>query len=302
MSAQAGSQLRPVGRSGGVLCIGRLYCDLVFGGIDGAPAAGTESFATQLRLSPGGGACITSAWLEALGRRAWLCSTLPSGPFTDAITGELALSGPDLSLCSMADPTDDPQVTVVLPHGADRSFVTRRAGPAATLPEALEIEPLPLSHLHIGELATLVEMPEILSLARDLGLTISLDCGWDDSLSRDDVLPLIQGVDVFLPNRTEQAWLGSLDIPLRTAPLTVVKMGADGAKAYCPSGEGYVAGEPADVVDATGAGDAFNAGFLHSWIDGIAVPDCIARGNYCGRQAIGALGGTGALRGEMRDI
>jgi len=295
MTSGIGTQIRAVGRSGGVLCIGRLYCDLVFGGIDGAPAPGTENFAQSLHLAPGGGACISASWLVAQGRPAWLCATLPSGPFTDAITGDLTRSGPDLSLCSPADPRDDPQVTVVLPSGTDRSFVTRRSGPAATLPDLSELAELPLAHLHIGELATLVEMPEILPFAREAGLTISLDCGWDDAFSRDQIVSLIKAVDIFLPNRTEQAWLDSIGVPLRTAPLTVVKMGAEGATAYSPAGEMLVAGEPADTVDATGAGDAFNAGFLHAWLDGRTVPECMAQGNHCGRLAIGAVGGTGAL-------
>ena len=295
MSMHMGSQLRTVGRAGGVLCIGRLYCDLVFSGIDGAPAPGTGEFAQGITLMPGGGACITSAWLVAQGRPAWLCATLPSGPFTDAITGELMRAGADLSLCSPADPATDPQATVLIPPGADRSCVTRRSGPAATLPDADDLSSLPVSHVHIGELATLVQMPEILTLARDAGLTVSLDCGWDDSLTRAEVLSLIQGVDVFLPNRTEQAWLDRIGVPLGTAPLTVVKLGADGAAGHCPLGHQHVPGEPTNVVDATGAGDAFNAGFLHSWIDGNPVPDCIVQGNHCGRMAVGAMGGTGAL-------
>ncbi len=291
----SGAQLRSVGRDGGVLCIGRLYCDLVFSGIDGPPTSGTELFAPGLSLAPGGGAAITAAWLSALKREAYLCATLPTGPFTEAITGDLAQLGPDLSLCSPSDPTDDPQVTVVLPDGQDRSFITRRSGPAATLPESEYLEEISLTHLHIGELTTLVEMPEILDLAKELGLTISLDCGWDDSLMADQVRPLISCVDVFLPNRTEQAWLDSIGVPLRTAPLTVVKQGPDGAHAWCPRGEAHVPANPAVVVDATGAGDAFNAGFLDGWLAGRPVPECMALGNKCGGLAIGSVGGTGAL-------
>lgn len=300
----SGAQLRPVGRDGGVLCIGRLYCDLVFSGIDGPPAQGTELFAPGLRLAPGGGAAITAAWLAALGREAYLCATLPTGPFTEAITGDLAQLGPDLSLCSPSDPGNDPQVTVVLPDGADRSFITRRSGPAATLPETEYVEEISLSHLHVGEMTTLVEMPEILDLAQDLGLTVSLDCGWDDSLTRDEVLPLIARVDVFLPNRAEQAWLESIGVPLRTAPLTIVKQGADGAGAWCPRGQAHVPVEAVEVTDATGAGDAFNAGFLDGWLAGLPVPECLLQGNKCGALAVAAVGGTGALMqgGQVRSL
>jgi sugar/nucleoside kinase (ribokinase family) len=44
-------------------------------------------------------------------------------------------------------------------------------------------------------------------------------------------------------------------------------------------------------VDTTGAGDAFNSGFIHSWLDGVNIQGCLLRGNECGAKAVSGIGG-----------
>ncbi|MFT5047719.1 MAG: sugar/nucleoside kinase (ribokinase family), partial [Porticoccaceae bacterium] len=67
-------------KSAGVLCVGRVYCDIIFTGIDNFPKLGEEKFATGVSLHAGGGAYITAAYLASLGRPVSLLATLPSGP------------------------------------------------------------------------------------------------------------------------------------------------------------------------------------------------------------------------------
>ena len=51
-----------------------------------------------------------------------------------------------------------------------------------------------------------------------------------------------------------------------------------------------------DVIDTTGAGDAFNAGFLHLWLNGAEPADCLAAAIEAGTRSVQAPGGTGSLQ------
>ncbi|MFT4618919.1 MAG: sugar/nucleoside kinase (ribokinase family) [Sulfitobacter sp.] len=279
----------------GVVCVGRLYCDLIFTDVPRLPTMGTEVYAGGFGLHAGGGACITAAHLAAHGRQSHLSSFLPSGPFGPTMKSEIKAAGVHLDLSRGADPDLPLQVTAALVGTEDRAFVTNRAGPAAPRLRAEQLREAGIAHMHIGELATLIEMPELLNLARGAGLTVSLDCSWDESIVATDAAQLIAAVDVFLPNAAEAARLTEMGIVAPFAPLTVIKDGANGASAWKAGREVHVAAERVKPVDTTGAGDAFNAGFLHAWLDGRALAECLSAGNHAGARAIGMRGGFGPL-------
>jgi sugar/nucleoside kinase (ribokinase family) len=75
----------------------------------------------------------------------------------------------------------------------------------------------------------------------------------------------------------------------------VVKRGAEGASALAPEGWIDAPATRVPVVDSTGAGDAFIAGFVAGWLDGRPMPACLALGNACGAVAVGRVGGAGRL-------
>ncbi len=278
-----------------VLCAGRLYCDLVFANTPRLPTAGTEVFAENLSLHAGGGAYITGASLVALGHPVWQFSVLPAAPFDRTVLADMAEHGITATACEPAATGVDPQITVAIASAGDRAFLTRADGPA--IPDPINLDFTDFSHLHIGELRTLQETPALLDYARAAGLTVSLDCGWQDEFDA-SAAALIAKVDVFLPSECEATALVSVGIPEVCAPLTVVKCGKNGARARLKTESTWThsASEPVDVLDATGAGDSFNAGFLSCWLQGAALADCLAKGNACGAAAVQALGGAGYLR------
>lgn len=269
----------------GVACAGRLYCDLVFSGATRLPSLGEEVFAEGLSLHAGGGAFITAAWIGMMGRKAELIATLPAEPFGEEVRRRIAQVQVGTSRCASAPPGTDPQITVALPLAGDRAFLTRRAGPA--LPPVTSLDDV--GHLHIGEFHTLLEHPELIAKARMAGVTISLDCGWEDEMPP-QAADLISAVDVFLPNEGEAARLRAAGLH-DLAPLTVIKCGANGSRV----GDLRIPAQPTEVIDATGAGDAFNAGFLSAWLDGEAIANCLASGNAFGAGAVSAVGGTAGI-------
>lgn len=277
-----------------ILCAGRVYCDLIFTGVPRFPTPGTEVFAGGLALHAGGGAFITGATLSALGHSVGLSAILPAAPFDTVVAAQMARHKVGADLCRPAADGADPQVTVAVTTDQDRAFLTRADGPA--IPDLTAADLAPYRHLHIGELRTLQDHPAVLNLARSCGMTISVDCSWQDVFAA-DAAALIAQVDVFLPNAHEADALSQIGIPEDCATLTVIKCGEDGARARRRGAVDWVhvPSRSVPVIDATGAGDAFNAGFISRWLSGAALEQCIASGNACGAIAVGSAGGAGGL-------
>ncbi|KZL06575.1 sugar kinase [Pseudovibrio sp. Ad26] len=277
---------------GAIVCAGRVYCDLIFTGLTELPRLGEETYAEELAVEPGGGGFITAANLSALGHKTTLLASMPGGPFGSAILDKMQRSGVDLSL-SPFNTTNGAQVTAVIGCQEDRAFLTKRNGTAVPRDMLDAFSTSKARHLHIGELATLQELPELLEIAKAAGMTVSLDCSWDQNcLLNGNVQNLIAQVDLFLPNEMEAEHLGYLKEPANCPTLTVVKKGKAGATAITKDGEITVAADPVPVVDTTGAGDAFNAGFLSSWLRGADIKTCLHDGNKCGAAAVMRIGGA----------
>lgn len=283
-----------------VICLGRTYCDIIFTGLHEMPTLGRERFAQEVTIAAGGGAYITAAHLSALGRPAVLLTRLGSDPLSRSLDGELLASGIDLSFIERSGDAG-PQPTVALIKDGERAFVSRRAGSSrpSTLEQALSARHA--AHLHIAEFATLKDNPDVIALARKLGLTISLDPSWDDELIRQDAsfFEICTGVDVFLPNVEEGKALtgeSSEEAILRrlqeTFPLVVLKRGERGATASCERIRVSADALPVNVVDTTGAGDAFNAGFLHSWLRTSDLERSLTAGVEAGALSVQSAGGA----------
>ncbi len=281
-----------------ILCVGRIYCDLVFSGVSRMPSLGSEVFAENVTLHAGGGAFNTASAFSALGRRTALCGVLPAAPFQDQILREGRSMDLDLSLCVPASIDASPQITVAIALQGDRSFLSQKSGAAFPCPDLSAPVCRSVKHLHIGELNSLCEIPEILDLAGQAGWTVSLDCSWDDALLRQGrrISELIRAVDVFLPNQQEFEALEASGLTPESGPLIVVKKGAAGAAAYQGQRQVHVAAQEVEVVDATGAGDAFNGGFLSAWLANEKLASCLENGNRYGALAVQSSGGAGWTR------
>ena len=291
------------GAGGGVLCLGRTYCDLVFTGLGGLPVLGREIFADDVAIVPGGGAFITAAHLVALGRRASLVTRLGIDPLSSSLEGALAATGVDLGYVERAADAG-PQLTVAIVQPQDRAFLSRRAGHGRPATLAAALSAPEIRHLHIAEYATLAELPDVVPQAKGRGLTVSLDPSWDETLIHHPAfLDRCRGIDLFLPNVEEATAITrtedrdeALDILSRHFPMVVLKQGAEGAVLAEGQDRIRLGAPKVPVVDTTGAGDAFNAGFLHSWLKGEGNQASLAAAIEAGSLSVQAAGGTAALQ------
>lgn len=286
-----------------VISIGRIYCDLIFTGLDQLPVLGRELFARDMEIAAGGGAFIAAAHFAHIGRPVALLARLGTDTFSRNIGEKMQQSGVDLQFLEHSADAG-PQVTVATVVGHDRAFLTRRAGAArpSTLDAALAWEKA--GHLHIAEFATLHEMPDLISRAKDNGLSVSLDPSWDASLIYDKgLLRACAGVDVFLPNLEEaEAITGHADPEAALTalsgafPVVALKGGAQGAWVSSRAGLHHAAAKKVPVVDTTGAGDAFNAGFIDAWLRREEETLCLEAGVAAGSLAVQAAGGAPKVR------
>lgn len=286
-----------------VLSIGRLYCDLIFTGLEALPQPGREVFARDMKIVAGGGAFISAAHFAHVGRSVALVARLGTDSLSQGLKTDLTIDGLDLRFLETSADAG-PQVTVASVIADDRAFLSRRAGTAlpSTLEEALSWKNA--KHLHIAEYATLHEIPDLISKAKAAGLTISLDPSWDETLIySENFLENCAGVDIFLPNNEEAIAITgerdaskALDILSKHFPIIGLKTGAEGAWVRFDGTSIHLPAEKVEVIDTTGAGDAFNAGFIDLWIEGRSALECLEAGVRRGSLAVQATGGASILQ------
>jgi sugar/nucleoside kinase (ribokinase family) len=114
---------------------------------------------------------------------------------------------------------------------------------------------------------------------------------------------LLQYVDVLLPKAREATRITGTDDPelaiqqlARMVPLVVVKLGHEGALAQRGKERFISPSLTVTAVDAAGAGDSFDAGFLHQYLQGADLPTCLANGNRAGALSVTRPGATEAFR------
>lgn len=307
----------PEDRSGAerVLVVGDLNPDLVLRG-DVVPRFGqVEQLLDTGDLVIGGSAGITAHGVARLGRPASLVAAVGADTFGAEVTSRLAPAGVDISTL-VVRPGAQTGLSVVLSTGSDRAILTLPGAipslEATDVRTALEhLTADGVCHVHFCSLFLLpglaAELPGLLAEIRTTGLTTSLDTNDDPTGRWAGVDGLLPHLDLLLPNcRETLALAGSIGAPGRDpcaaaqalaarGPLVVVKDGAAGALAVEAAGEfARASAVPATAVDATGAGDTFNAAFLDSWLRALPLAECLRRATTAGSLSIRAVGGTAA--------
>lgn len=269
-----------------------------------------EQILDDYAVDVGGSAPIFASQFVKLGGRAGLVGALGDDAFGRLAYERLRSIGVDLSRVALR-PGLKTALGLGLSEPDDRAMLTYVGSIDAVGPELLTPDLLrSCRHWHAASYFLLSKLrpawPDWLRRAREAGLSTSLDTNWDPAEAWDGVHELLPHVQVFLPNQAEAiAISGKKDVRQAGAalaaegPLVVVKCGKDGAVAFQGS-RAWEVPDPADVntplrvVDTTGAGDSFDAGFLRAWLLRRPIEDCLRWGMRCGRASLAAAGGIEA--------
>ena len=288
-----------------LLAVGELTPDLIFSGMVSMPVPGREILAPGYVLTLGSSTAICAAAAAKLGLNTYLLSLVGDDVFGNACLDLLKETGIHTELVKK-DPSVQTGITVSLTNQRDRALVT--ALEAISIMEAPKLSPALLErvrHIHVGsfflQTALRSGLAELFRQAKEANITTSLDAGWDDTGCWDYGLnEVLRYTDLFFPNESEATAITGTDDPEAAARelakrvrCVVVKCGAAGSL-FCRGDEllRFPAVSGVKVVDTTGAGDSFNAGFLYGFVRGMAPRACLACGTACAAISITRLGGA----------
>jgi sugar/nucleoside kinase (ribokinase family) len=295
-----------------VVIAGEANMDLLLYGLPEALPTDRELVAEGMQFVLGGSSAITAHNLAALGNRVGFLSLAADDAFGRFWRAELENAGVDLSHVAAARAGLTTGVSVLLQHAHSRRTFTWPGTTAALRLADLDLDSIASAqHFHLSsyflqrDLRT--DVPALLRLCKEQGLTVSLDPN-DDPAGEwgQDLLGLLSCVDVLMPNEHEVCRLAGDSDPERAigklsrkVPLLVVKRGRQGAIAVRGEQRVEEVAYRVDSIDAVGAGDSFNAGFLHGYLRSWDLQRCVRLGNCTGAFSTTGVGGTQAFRDRV---
>jgi sugar/nucleoside kinase (ribokinase family) len=307
-----------------VLVIGSPCLDIIFGGMPHWPVLGQEMYVANFAISVGA-VFNTAATLTRLGMRVGILCELGNDFASRFILEEIEKAGICSDFILMRDyPLRT--VTVSLAYEGERGFVSyadahpnlstqkiERISPYDSPQAAWDVEELMLSlkqALAVDDFdavfmyAYSAMQPLLQVLIEHRELPIFLDVGWyPNDLGESSMSAILKYGTFLMPNLAEAAVITGEQAPeeavrllSKMVPTAIVKMGARGVVA-CQRGQlTYCSALPVkDVIDSTGAGDAFNGGFIYGILKGYSLDDALRCGTICGGLSTTALSGTAAI-------
>ncbi|HEY3418242.1 MAG TPA: carbohydrate kinase family protein [Armatimonadota bacterium] len=289
-------------------CLGLLVVDALSGPISRYPEPGvvTQINTETLRFAPGGGAANTASALARLGLPVTIFSKVGSDLNGDFLLQQLAQWQVDTTGIQRADGESTPFTFVGIHPDGNRTFihtpgVNRTFSPAdIDLNRLLDTDILLYQDLWV--LPSLDGPPgaALLAEAQRRGVVTLLDECWGLGPKRetleamlpycDYVLPSADDLRVIYPDASVEEIAGILLD--RGAGTAIIKLGAAGCLVAHGSSRIAVPSLPARVVDTTGAGDSWDAGFIAGLAHGLEPVNAAQLGNACAAFCVEAIGGA----------
>jgi sugar/nucleoside kinase (ribokinase family) len=292
-----------------VTIAGELNLDLILYGLPEQLEPERELLADRMMLTLGSSSAIVAHNLSALGSRVGFQSRIGDDSLGRISLEQLQESGVDVSNVRVVRSAITTGLTVILHHEQWRNILTYVGTIAELTWDDLDLQYLADSrHFHFSsyylQKSLRPRAAELFRYLKSKGLTISLDTNddpedrWEGGLHE-----LLPHVDVFLPNEREACKAAgtekledAIDRLSEMVPLLVVKLGRKGALARKGSERFTAEARGIVPVDSVGAGDSFDAGFLHEYVRGSDLAKCLASGNRAGALSTTRPGGTEAFR------
>lgn len=299
----------PVKRDLDCIVAGDANVDLIMSGVPRVEFD-KELLAADMHLVLGGSSAITAFNLARLGTRVGFTGVVGHDLFGDFVEHRLITAGVDVS--GLRRVPQKTGITIWHENRKRRAGVTYQGTIAMLRGSDLRADMLQRArHLHVGAYFFQDSLHKgaasLFRRARALGLTTSLDCNYDPKEKWDSgLLAVLPHLDIFMPNETEAVAISGLRSVRQAAAelakmarVVVVKRGARGALVSTCGETFTIPVVKVTVVDTTGAGDSFNAGFLAAFLKGRSLAACAAMAARSGARAVTGVGGTAAFEGRM---
>jgi sugar/nucleoside kinase (ribokinase family) len=292
-----------------VCVVGELNLDLIMYGLPKDLALDRELLASNMAFTLGSSSAIFAHNLCTLGTHVGFISKIGGDPLGKMAAERLSIAGVDITHIKQGSGKTSTGLTVVLPQTQHRYILTYPGTMFEMQYSDIDLDYLRTArHLHLSSFylhrALRPRIANLFRQAKDAGLTTSLDTN-DDPENRweSDLLEVLKYVDIFLPNDREAKKIAhtedisqAINLLAGLAKVVVVKRGS--GSAICRSGnEQWSLGPPkVQLVDDVGAGDSFDAGFIHLYLRGATLENCLAFANLTAAYSVTKEGGTEAFR------
>ena len=283
-----------------------MVADVMVRPVDRWPASGSLQFVDAFEVHSGGCAINTAVGLKRLGREVAVVGQVGRDALGDFLLGVLQSNDMATQGVRRVKRSTSGSVAIVSSSG-ERTFL-HHVGANGSEPDDLPLwSTYPKArHLHVGGAFLLPgldggPMAELLANAKAEGMTTSVDTAFDFSGQWAELIqPALPFVDYFLPSYVEAQGISRLDRPEEQAKhlLTMgagtvaIKLGDQGCLVANRTGSWRIAPLAITAVDATGAGDAWVAGFLDGVLAGWPLKAAALWGNAQGAAAASASGAT----------
>ncbi|HIA27398.1 MAG TPA: carbohydrate kinase family protein [Planctomycetes bacterium] len=292
-----------------VLCVGAVVADLVAHPVSRLPEAGESARTGGVELQVGGCAANAAVGLARLGHRVSLASSLGDDVLGRFLHDQLKRERVGESYLSTSASTPTGATLVINVEDEDRRFISAVGANDDPWPEKISSEAVASAKVvsvhgfGLARRPSVEDVERIFTIAREQECLTLLDViavpGDDLVGALKRILPL---TDVFMPNDDEGRRVTALDDPVEQAAAlrdfgaetVVVTCGERGLVAVTGDGTLSLPAAGVELVDSTGCGDAFAAGFLHAHLGGEDLEGCLKAGSFLGAACVTA---TGAIAG-----
>jgi len=292
-----------------VTIAGELNLDLILYGLPEQLPPERELMTDRMMLTLGSSSAIVAHNLAALGSRVGFQSRIGDDSLGQIALERLSQMGVDVSGVVKVTGTTKTGLSVILQRPEWRNILTYAGTIVELTLRDLDLKFLTNSrHFHLSSFylqrGLSAQVPELFKKIKEAGLTISLDTNDDpDDRWEGALMESLEYVDVFLPNEREAMKVtrtndveAAVSKLAEIVPTVVVKRGQDGSMAQRGKERITSPAVKIDFVDPVGAGDSFDAGFLHQFVRGADLKTCLASGNRAGAFSTTRPGGTEAFR------
>jgi sugar/nucleoside kinase (ribokinase family) len=302
----------PANKRFDITLVGEANIDILLYGLPEDMPTERELLADRMAMLLGGSPAITAHNLAALGCRVGFITASAGDEFAKICLRDLESAGVDTSRAIEVGEDAKTGFTVLLQHERHRRTLTYPGATHSIRFSDLDLDYLASArHFHLSSYFLQKnlrdDVPRLFAELKQAGLTISLDTNDDPSGQWDEsTYEALAYVDILMPNESEACHLAheqQFDLAVRKlsdmVPILVIKRGAEGALAFTESRTYSAPPCAVTPIDAVGAGDSFNAGFLHAWLKGEPIPQCLAMGNLAGAYSTTAAGGIAAFQDRV---
>lgn len=274
-----------------VITMGAHILDVLVRPVTGIPPGQETALVEQMRITAAGTAAGTALTFAKLGAAVRTAGAIGTDPAGDLLLSLLGRAGIDTGLVvRKPDVPTSMSVLPIRPNGERPALHLLGANLAYTLDDVDWDAVAAADHVHLGGVEMLGPdfAARILKHAKDNGLTTSVDLIAPGGMGTYDLIaPAMAYTDYLLPNEDQVlgfTGVSDLDDGCRRlldagAGLLAVSCGADGALVVNRDGTQRVPAFAVDVVDTTGCGDAFSAGFVYAIHLGRQPRDAAVLGN-----------------------